>query len=222
MSKKLYKSIPTLNQWRSDSSVTFAVRKQDIILDRIDKLIGLYRSKSAQGYKDLVIACDLYFTVDYWLKIYKTHPKMDKDRAPAVQALYESVVRTLCQQFQCPVNVLPRELELTFGRELSGPGINVDFQQCRAWYMTREEASQYKLRFKHGRAYQYPWWDPSQTQAFVLAESSRAAAPMHPGDDPRTKYGFFTMSMSRDIYMTKHRIGDVRATDGIYHSSYLA
>ncbi len=216
-----YLTIPSQSKWRSDSSVAFAVRGQDIILERIDKLIGLYRSKKA-NYKDMVIACDLFFTIDYWLKTYNNNPRMEKGRLPQVQALYACVVKTLCSQFQCTVNTLPRELELMFGRELTGGGAQVDFEQRRAWYMTREEASELKLRFKNGKAYQYPWWDPFNTHALVLAESSHSAAAMHPGDDVTSGFGFFTMSMSRDIYMTKHEGGKSGSEYGIYHSSYLA
>jgi hypothetical protein len=110
-----------------------------------------------------------------------------------------------------------------FGRELSRCGREVDFEKRKTKYMTEKEASQYRLRFKNGKAYQYPWWEENSPQMLVPVESSRSAAdgPIHQYDDPKSKFGFFTMSMSRDIYMTKHMLGSENSENGIYHSSYL-
>jgi hypothetical protein len=219
----VYQTIPSLHQWQHDSSVVLAIRKHDVVLNNIDRLIGLFEHQQA-GYIGMLTACNLYFAVDYWLKMYPSTPQMEKGRASAMEALYIVVVNFLCPQFNCTINSLPRELELMFGRELTHDGVRVDILDRAAYYMTRAEAAQYKLSFKQGKAYQYPWWEARARQAFVLAESSRSAAPgVHVGDGPEyDTYGFFVMSMSRDIYMAKHQSGSaVGAEDGVYHSAYL-
>src|SRR5437764_13303528 len=105
-----YNNPPSLEQWKSDSSVGLATRKTDIILARIDSLMdALWKAPDAGA--QLYVGCDLFFSLDYWLKTYKWNRKMESDRLPAVQALYEWVVGFLCRSFKVTVNVLPRELE---------------------------------------------------------------------------------------------------------------
>lgn len=218
-----YASIPSKKQWLHDSSVTLAVRTHDTVLNQIDTLLELYDERR-HAPSSSAIACDLFFTLDYWLKVYRSNAtKMEKRRAPAVQALYECVATELCSIFNCTINVLPRELELMFGRELSDDGVAVDILESRGWkafYAERSEMPLFKLYFKNGRAYQYRWWT-KPPGARVLAESSRAYSP-NAGvkKDVGDNYGFFVMSMGRDIYMMRHgQIGD--SLYRIFHSSYL-
>jgi hypothetical protein len=219
-----YHTIPTLSQWLKDSSVRLAVRKDDQILIYIDSLLEYYDKVRGKPNSSVVV-CDLFFTLDYWLKIYRTNSRyMEKGRAPAIQALYERVVAELCTIFNCTVNVLPRELELMFGREMSDVGVKVDILgaiERKAYYANRSELPLFKLYFKNGLAYQYRWWT-KPPGARVLAESKRAYSPE--GGATKTTgidYGFFVMSMSRDIYMMRHgRIG--KSDYQIFHSTYLA
>lgn len=217
-----YAAIPTQKQWLHDSSVTLAVRSSDTILKRIDALVGFYDSYRGKATAS-VVACDLFFSLDYWLKIYRGNPHMEKGRAPAVQALYERVAHELCAIYKCTINVLPRELELMFGREMSDTGVKVDILEEAGWaafYADRAELPLFKLYFKHGRAYQYSWWT-KPAGARVLAESKRAYSPEAGAGEVGDNYGFFVMSMSRDIYMMKHgQIGKTR--NRIFHSTYLA
>jgi hypothetical protein len=218
----VYASIPSKKQWLSDSSVTLAVRTNDPVLHHIDMLLEHYDRQRYEP-NSSVVACDLFFTLDYWLKIYRGNSKMEKGRAPAVQALYECVAKELCAIFKCTINVLPRELELMFGREMSDVGVKVDVLETHGWkafYAERSELPLFKLYFKNGRAYQYQWWT-KPPGARVLAESRRAYSPEAGAGDVGDNYGFFVMSMGRDIYMMKHgQIGKSRYR--IFHSSYLA
>lgn len=216
-----YNTIPTQAQWLKDSSVRLAVRSHDPILKRIDTLLGYLESLRGQPNYPVVV-CDLFFTLDYWLKIYRSNRHMDKGRAPAVQALYERVVKVLCETFNCPLNALPRELELMFGRELSIVGVNVDLlnsKRVHPHYLKRSELPLYKLYFMNGLAYQYGWWK-NPPGARVLAESKRAYNPYAGAQEVNENYGFFVMSMGRDIYMMKH--GYIGRGYRIFHSSYLA
>jgi len=217
-----YYAIPTLAQWQKDSSVSLAVRKHDVILVRIDQLLDYHDAVRGKPHASVVL-CDLFFTLDYWLKTYRTNRHMEKGRAPSVQALYECVVDELCKIFNCTVNVLPRELELMFGRELSDVGVNVDINETHGWkayYAKRSELPLFKLYFKNGLAYQYQWWKKPHGVR-VLANSANAYSPEAGAKAVGKNYGFFVMSMSRDIYMMRHgQIGKSRYR--IFHSAYLA
>lgn len=77
----------------------------------------------------------------------------------------------------------------------------------------------YKLYFKNGLAYQYSWWT-KPPGARVLAESKRAYNREAGVKGLRQDFGFFVMSMSRDIYMMKQ--GDIGKGYRTFHSAYLA
>jgi hypothetical protein len=220
--KLKYTEIPSLAKWRHDSSVALATRNHDAVLVHIDGLIDDYNKRRREPTAS-VIACDLLMSLDYWLKMYKKNPRMENRRAPAVQALFECVAYALCRVFKCEINALPRELEWTFGRELSDVGINVDIREtldCKAYYLDRSELPLYRLWFKGGLAYQWQWWTtPSGPR--VLAESSKAYSRHAGAYTVGIDYAFFVMSMGRDIYMMKH--GQVGKTNyRTFHSSYLA
>jgi hypothetical protein len=68
--------------------VALAWRANDPVLKRIDELVRAYALAPDDG-AELYIASDLFFTLDYWLKVYKKKSKMEKGREPAVMALYK-------------------------------------------------------------------------------------------------------------------------------------
>ena len=218
-----YKTMPPSSVWRTDSSVTFAVRKSDAVLDRIDGLLEHYWT-SNDNCQRLIFLCDLFFSLDYWLKTFKTNSRMEKGREPAVRALYACAAESLCVSFECTVNGLPRELEFMWGRELTAGGVNQDHVLKVAQYITRAEAAKYRLWFKGGAAYQLPWWNPGLAQKPQRAESKHAytleAQVMNA--PPAVNYGFFVLTMSRDLYMAKHNPTDGKGIPGFYHSSYVA
>ncbi len=141
-----YTTLPSYGKWQSDSSVLFAVRKDDIVLHRIDELLEHYWSTKDIS-KKFIFLSDLYFTADYWLKIYQTGPKaMEKKRQPAIYALFARLAAELCTAFGCTINGLTRELELMWGRELSAPAVHVDLVARKAEFLTRAEAAKFRLR----------------------------------------------------------------------------
>jgi hypothetical protein len=172
-----YESVPSLNRWQQDSSVAFAVRKNDIVLARIDALLDHYWRTKDESQR-LIFMSDLFFTLDYWLKIYGTNSGMEKGRLPAVQALCESAAQALCVAFKCTINGLPRELELMWGREMSKCGVKRDLVDNYADYITRSEAAKYRLVFKGGKAYQLPWFNPAASSGRDLYMAKhRAGGP---------------------------------------------
>lgn len=251
-----YTAIPHPSRWKSDSSVAFAFRKSDPVLDRIDHLVADYHQGFAQETtRRFVVLCDLFFTLDYWLKRavpnpafastgFRNHDHMEAGREGAIRALYACVANLLCRLFQCTINSLPRELELMFGRELTVCGVKTDMKSgSDAHYYTRKEAELYRIWFKGGLAYQFPWWEKEPGTVRVLAESSRSSEKKAlvkaalKAKFPSDNYGFFAMSMSRDIYMTKqgHMMDHPRhdnemdwnmiqgtGQNRLYHSAYLA
>ncbi len=221
---KYEKKLPSSFTWHRDSSVAFAFRKDDIILDRMDKLLDHYWATRDES-KKFIFLCDLFFTADYWLKIYKTRGSMEKGRQPAVYALFVCAAELLCVAFKCTINGLPRELELMWGRELSAQGVWVDQVHDLAQYLDSTEVARYRLWFKGGKAYQLPWWNPAAEQEPQLADSMHAYDPgaMATNDSclPAPDYGFFVLTMSRDLYMAKHHATDGKRGSGFYHSSYV-
>lgn len=215
--------VPTQKVWLSDSA---AGPPRDVVLTNIDKLIGQYDGvRNAEGFQGVFATANLYFTTDYWLKQAGLNPTMDKTRGPVVQALYEVVVDALKKMFKCQVNELPRELELMFGRELTKDGVKIDLIDRAAYYMKRAEAEQYRLIIDNRKVYQYTWWDNSNVNVRVLANSKTCASQHVKVNVPEKfkDFAFYVMSMSRDIYMTAHKTATgVDQEDGFYHSSYLA
>jgi hypothetical protein len=224
--------MPTAKQWKKDSSVRFSSR--DPILKSIDDQLAAYHQMD-NGNDRIYAKTQIFFTIDYWLKLAnRKHPNMDQGRKPAVETLYKYVVASLCQIYNVAVNILPRELEATFGRVLGHHGSSIDSRPGVAHYLTRAQAQRFRLRFKDGLAYQFPWrqgrlkngklrkantedvgwtYSPSLYQQ-MLQQGRRLDDMFEPG------MCGFAMSMSRDIYVNHHRGGF--GHDNFFHSSYLA
>src|SRR5208283_5523247 len=84
--------------------------RYDTILNRVEELIDLHNG-SGEEYVRLAYECDLFFTLDYWLKYYTSNSALyEGDQANVVQQLYLEIVNMLCSAFKVSVNVLPREL----------------------------------------------------------------------------------------------------------------
>lgn len=216
-----YTLIPTLTQWRRDSSVAFAFRSSDMILSRIDTLLDLFHNRSTST--AAVIACDLFFTLDYWLRSYRTTTSMEKGRLEAIQALYAAVANLLCKRLNCTINSLPRELELMFGRELSDLGVQTDTVEQRGMYiLKRAEIQKYRLRFRGGRVYRYTWMD-KETGPMKLVPVNSSDYYDQSKDKKHTLagWGSFVMTMNREIYMAKHWVGQYGEENGFFHSAYL-
>ena len=214
--------MPTLSKWQSDSSVAMATRKSDPVLSRIDFLVSAFHDAPMSAARG--VACDLYYCIDYWLKYVKTNRNMNKGREPAMRALYACTVEFLCSAFHCSVNVLPRELDMMFGRELSELGFKFDFEHGKAEYLEGKEIEKYKIWFKGGRAYQFT--RPPEKAARRLLDSSRLHNPeafvRREGQLPNADYGAFVLTMGRDFYMARHAPGEANQFNGFYHSSYVA
>ncbi len=200
----------------------------DIVLNRIDQLIDAYND-AQDDYVQLVNLCDLFFTADYWLKYSKINPGYEKQYTDIVTRIYVDIVNLLCAQYNCTSNVLPDRLQTMFGRELRYTGYKVDSEQKLAGYADAGEVEKYRLRFKDGKAYQYPWWQffGGTESALVPCESKRAQPrkTVHTaatgGDIPN--WGYCVMSLNRELYMAQHKAVDEGSKKkGIYHSYYLA
>lgn len=219
-----YTNVPSVSRWKSDSSVTLAMRKSDVVLARIDHLMEKYHARPGQR---MVTLADLFFSVQYWIKSVPANRNMEKGREPAMRALYAVLVRELCCAFECTANVLPRELELTFGRELTEKGVETDMQCKKANYASRAEVQTYRILFKGGLAYQWDWWDktlnPPKRRPLESSYSYRPDAFVaSEGQLPCVNYGGFVMTMSRVFYMAPHKQGNADKQDGFYHSTYVA
>jgi hypothetical protein len=157
-----YDAIPSVAQFRSDSSVTFAVRGDDKILAHLDWLLERFHFYCRKADNELprIILCEIFLTANYWIKSYHQHVKanhekrlgMRKERYPAVLALFEAVVERLCGVFGCTRPMVPMMIEEIFGRDLTEGGRKADDQGKTALF-TDYELQLYRVRFKGGRAY---------------------------------------------------------------------
>lgn len=224
MSVKTYAKVPTAKQFQSDSSVTFAVRKKDIILTHIDWLLTTLENTPE---KRIVILCDLFMTCNFWIKSYhERNPNLDRQRYPSVLALFESVVNALSQAWSCSHSKVAQSLREIYGRDMHTHGFCVDHGEGRAKYFSPLEAAQYRIRFKGGLAYQYKWWEDSASDKLVPADSYNCYTAMWRkgvnGDKAVCTPGFcmFAMDMERGMYLGKADIGDVGSHSGTFHSSF--
>lgn len=195
-------------------------RRADTVMKYLDTLIQRLE-RHPVAYNSFLTTCDLFFTADYWLKVNRGYTPAHA----AMEDLYTLAVKRLCELFHCTVNVLPRELELMFGREMSYDGFKTDLVQGRARSATRDELSQYRVVFKAGKAHQFPHWEMQPTHALKPVDSShmyekgvglkRDANDMH-----CVNFAYFVMTMGRDLYLRKHSLGREQKHDGNYHSNY--
>jgi len=226
-----YATVPTASRFQKDSSVTFAIRSKDEILKRIDWMLEAYdKATHISDYSKRRLAlCDLYQTCKYWIKSHKEgNSRMLDKRAPAVTALFDAVVKQLGVLCQCSPGEVDQMIDEIFGRDLHKWGVKVDEALGKAQYLSEVERQIYRIRFKGGLAYQYPWWLQNAPQHLVLAESSRAYTKIiRKGiDGERSEgspdFGGFAMTMERELFMAKHSVGHESAYDGLFHSSYTA
>jgi hypothetical protein len=216
-----YNYIPSVVEWQHDTSVDKDDRNKDTLLRGIDKVLEAYENPLNDAGRQWWILCELFFRLDYWLRqLDKGNPVLNKKREPVVYDLYKFVVDALCGYFNVTVNVLPRELEYMFGRQLTYHGAKLDLDWDAAKYLSRAEVNKYRLCWHKGRAYQFPWWKPKAKPGdkLALAESRRAYNQDVFGVGA-AGWGGFAMSMGRDIYMARHHC--VANKGNFYHSSYL-
>ncbi len=195
-------------------------RRADTVMKYLDSLIQRLE-RHPVAYNCFLTTCDLFFTADYWLKVNRGYTPAHA----SMEDLYRLAVKRLCELFHCTVNVLPRELELMFGREMSYDGFKTDLIQGRARSATRDELNQYRVVFKAGKAHQFPHWEPHPTEALKPVDSAhmyqknvglkRDANDMH-----CVNFAYFVMTMGRDLYLRKHSLGREQKHDGNYHSNY--
>jgi hypothetical protein len=213
-----YQSIPFALNWLKDSSVPIARRSADPALKRIDSLVGTYNFTTCGASKKYLLG-ELYFVTNWWLRNFRVNHQMDDRREPAIRYLCRCTIRLLADAFHCGVSALPTELEKFYGREMNFHGHKIDAEKGSQYYLSRAEAEKYKLVFMNHKFYQFPWWRnaPLLTEAMVPAESKYAYYKS--GNVNRNamaeEWGFFVMSMSRDLYMAAHH-------DDFCHSAYLS
>jgi hypothetical protein len=245
MASLTYTSLPTVAQWKKDSSVTLAIRSNDRVLLHIDKQLELYRHAIGVGnnmsYMADALLMELFQSCNFW--IVRCNQGRDSDqrgRYHAVLALFEVVVSQLATAFGITktangqdvsyVHLVARRMRETFGLHVDGHGLKMDLVENRTRYMDRAERMRYRLYFRCGLIYQLPWWRnlPSGRMTPVLAESSHAAvdAAIRNQNNPDAAgtpgYGSFVLTLDRAFYMARHTAGAPGSGAGIFHSSYTA
>lgn len=231
----VYKNLPTMHQFKKDSSIFLADRSKDKMLLAIDFLLNAYAVLQECGGPYLRIKqqfnlAQLYFACDYWLKIvdggkrYPESANMNAGRRPVIYELYKCVVNTLLERTGVHLSKLPDWLMQTFGRGMSGTAVQTDISG-HAIHLCAEDLHWYRLHFMSGLAYQHKWWENSSE--FVHADSRYSLMAM--GADPNARAegcSGYVLGMSQDFYLAPHFVdepkrGDRLTTESFYHSSYL-
>jgi hypothetical protein len=226
-----YDRIPTVAQFKKDSSVTFALRGNDRILSHLDWLLERFHSNHGPNvFRPHVIACDLFVTANYWIKSYhQNNPRMLKERYPAVLALFASTVDQLALMFGCARKRLNTgdevkptmwgELEVQkqmveiFGKEIVPDKAESDLADGAKHYEASELAL-HRIRFREGRAYKYQATEGGTLRLQPVNSRDYYLPATRPGAGAGIKYWApFVMTQEREFYMSKH-------TSGIYHSAY--
>ncbi len=224
-----YRTVPTQRQFQKDSSITFAIRNDDLILKRIDWLLGEYEQVLRAEGPDLASArrvtlCDLFLTGNYWIKSYhRKNPAMKAERYPAVLAAFEAAVNELAHLLGCSQPRVGRTVEEIYGRDMSTGGISTDDLQGQACKLDALRREEFRLWFRGGLAYQRRWWETTIGTTPVLAESSRAYNDdiIRPnGAGGSVGYGGFVMTREREVYMARHRVVGPFSHAGVFHSWY--
>jgi hypothetical protein len=214
-----FTQIPSLHQWLQ-ATAHRNTGKPDRILDYIDVLIQ-QNGKSPGAFQDALTTCNLFFTCDYWLKENKS--PLQNPIHNVVKDLYVFLAHHLSAYFKCSINALPRELELTFGREMTSLGRKVDLGQQAAKPYEAARPEEFRLIFRAGRAYQIPASGLKKGQLVPVNSADyyeSGTGLIMNGDLWRDGTGFFVLTMGREIYMMKHAAGNAKMRNGIYHSAY--
>ncbi|WP_419814690.1 hypothetical protein [Glacieibacterium sp.] len=216
----VFAKVPILAVWTKQSSVTFGARSSDPILMQVDALVAAFPDPvgmppaEKRALQTMALA-RLYYAVDLWLKE-AAKGKGASGRKEAMEALYLCVCKALTMATAVPVNMLPDWLKITFGRGLNEHGVEIDFKDKSAQYLSAPEVDLYRLQFKSGVAYQMQWW--LAKGRLVAAESSHSIPVGKAMQDGHSGY---VMSMGGDFFMGPHStVGGKK--DNFYHSSYMA
>ena len=224
MSVKSYQTLPTLDQWKRDSSVALAIRNNEPGLKRIDELVMQIGqgTNHVESYGPRLI--DLFLSINYWFAERKDRPgRVHEGRLPAMRALFAFVVDQLKPLMATPSDSNPTAMSIgktiaemtAVSMDSHGYVADSDFNM-RAF--SKEQLRQYRLEFNGGLAYQIEWWRPRPLRWSAPADSARFApnGPRLANAGKSTPNAApFIMDLNRRIYMTHHdRDG------GIFHSSY--
>jgi hypothetical protein len=209
-----YTSVPSASTFQKDSSVALAIRRQDRILSHMDWLLTEYEKATTPSKH--VILTDLFLTTNFWIKSWhekRPSIEMQKERYPAVLALFEAAVTELACVMWCPKGQVAAGIEEIFGRDITDDGIRTDSANDTLFFGEIERKA-YRLQFKYGQIYHSQLNSVKRTLGMALLNSNdyftgvtRFGAAVGIGWAP------FVMTRERDFYMTAH-------SQNIYHSSY--
>jgi hypothetical protein len=154
-------------------------------LELIAAYLEAYRAPLSDGWDRLAAAGQLYFLTGHWLKL---HAGPSGPTRAALHDLFCAVCDHLCSLYGCPLALLPRRIEDTWGRRWSVHGINLERTSDAVAYLARSDAEKHRLSFFGGLAYQASWWQPGP-RSFALADT--------------VGWSGFVLSRSRELYVAR-------------------
>jgi hypothetical protein len=225
-----YDGIPSVSQFRKDSSVNLAIRGRDEILTHLDWLLERFHADHGPNiFRKHVIACDLFLTANYWIRsFHEKNPRLEKERYPAVLALFASVVDTLALMLGCSgkrlsdgsetmwgeVQVKNKMVEI-FGKDIIPEKAKSDADDQVKHY-NQLELRLHRIWFRDGRAFKYSCDKDNILRLMPANSREYYRHATRPGaGEGIPNWAPFVMTYERVFYMSRH-------DQGIFHSAYTA
>jgi hypothetical protein len=222
-----FAQVPSPSAFQSKTSVTFAFRKDDPLLTRMDKMLERYalRLRDGDGLRRRLILTELFLTCNAWIKRFHepNKPRQDaeqmKCRYPGVLALFEVVVQTLAKALGTTPHEVANTIAEVFGRDMDQHGYERDTEDYAVAYLSRMQAQQFRIRFRGGRAWRYVEQqgnlrlEPLNSKALYVPIGR---AGMDPSGRQSDDYAAFVMTVEREMFMSDQS----PFTNHRHHSSY--
>ncbi|MBV8457971.1 MAG: hypothetical protein JO122_15300, partial [Acetobacteraceae bacterium] len=151
-----YTRMPSVSEFKRDSSVAFAIRSGDRVLSHIDWLLDRYHLRVGRGDYDkrCVTLCDIFVTANFWIRSHRQKNLiLGHEQYPAILGLFERAKYELSFIFGCRESEVGRRITENFGRDLTPESERTNARQDAAYHDTLR-LHLYRLHFRGGRVYQ--------------------------------------------------------------------
>lgn len=225
-----YPTLPTVSQWKKDSSVGNLFtpkRSADPTLLRIDRMVNSLNQPQSAGEYAYKLG-GLFFTTMYWNNNHKINTRMDSGRRDSILRLNLWAGNKLGQIHQCGVGGVAMKLHDIYGKSMDEHGITTDGPGGQnANYLNALQRERFRVIFRNGLAYRFstklstnpntvltPW----DTTDFYEADQVNTEKATGKVTYIQKGEGIsFVFSMSHELF-----VGHIRGIGSLsYHSSFM-
>lgn len=216
-----YMRIPTPAEFKKDSYVLFAVRKNQHTIDNIDKLLASYHDSQVGHVSKFYALLQLRFLTMSWLA---DVANAKSRRQQAVDALHRVVTDEMKRSLGAVGEAdFDAKLAAFLARPMTQHGQRVDGMRNAVTHIAAEDIWRYGVYPQGGKLYQYPWYDKHQRDSLTRGSAKELietqtpenlmSSPARYGTETDNHHGGFVMTLDRKVYMARH--------DGnAFHSQY--